>query len=319
MSRYAPSSRLLTVRAMLHAGNGVSIASLMERLEIGRSTAKRLIAALVASGEPLYEEVVGKEKVWRLEPSARHATLKLTTSELTSLFLSLQVFDFLEGTGFKEDLESIFAKVEKILADKDRKRVPRLRQKLYYVNEAPLLLDQKSDEIDEIVSALLREDRLEVVHKGRTLVLEPYSLVIYKKALYLTAKSAHHSAIRTFAIDRFDKVQWRRGDRFEYPEDWNPRSVTSGAFGLIGGDASRVVVRFSAKVAPYVTRRKWHPTQSIERLSNGDLTLSMEVHGTVEVLSWILAFGEQAEVLSPPELRESLAEAARATARLYAR
>ncbi len=44
--------------------------------------------------------------------------------------------------------------------------------------------------------------------------------------------------------------------------------------------------------------------------------LTMEVSGTVELASWVLGFGDQAEVLEPDSLRDQVAaELARASAR----
>jgi predicted DNA-binding transcriptional regulator YafY len=46
------------------------------------------------------------------------------------------------------------------------------------------------------------------------------------------------------------------------------------------------------------------------------IELTMEVSGTVEVLSWVLGFGDKAEVLEPGALRDQVAaELQRACAR----
>jgi predicted DNA-binding transcriptional regulator YafY len=43
--------------------------------------------------------------------------------------------------------------------------------------------------------------------------------------------------------------------------------------------------------------------------------MTMDVHGTVEIVSWVLGFGDKATVLEPAGLREEVAgEAARAAA-----
>lgn len=44
----------------------------------------------------------------------------------------------------------------------------------------------------------------------------------------------------------------------------------------------------------------------------------MEVGGLVEVMSWVLGFGRQAEVLEPAHLREAVAEELGTTAERYA-
>ena len=38
--------------------------------------------------------------------------------------------------------------------------------------------------------------------------------------------------MKVFALDSLVDVEWRRGERFEYPADFRPEEVTRGAFGL---------------------------------------------------------------------------------------
>jgi predicted DNA-binding transcriptional regulator YafY len=76
-----------------------------------------------------------------------------------------------------------------------------------------------------------------------------------------------------------------------------------------------VRVFFDDKVSRFVRRRRWHPTQEVKRVPNG-IELAMEVSGTVELVSWVLGFGDQAEVLEPASLRDQVAaELGRASAR----
>src|SRR5262249_41873952 len=149
-----------------------------------------------------------------------------------------------------------------------------------------------------IITALLREERLRVTHEGvsggrKTFVLEPYTLLVYKKGLYLAGLSQKHAEIRTFALDGFREVEWLRGQRFDYPPGYRPEQLTEGAFGLIRGEPTRVRVLFDAKVARYVQRRQWHPTQRFKKASSGGVEMTMDVRGTVEVVSWVLGFGER--------------------------
>ena len=48
------------------------------------------------------------------------------------------------------------------------------------------------------------------------------------------------------------------------------------------------------QVARYVQRRQWHATQQF-RAVRGGLEMTMEVYGTVELLNWVLGFGDKAE------------------------
>lgn len=309
--RYSPAARLHEVRALLERPEGVSIYDLAERFEVNPRTGLRYVQALQRAGEPLYEDTVGKRKVWRLMPTARRGSIALTTSQMVALFLSRRVFDFLAGTGFKEDLDEVFAKLEATLKRKDFAAVRNLDRKVFDVNEARHLYEGRLEDVNDIITALLREERLRVTHESvsggrKTFVLEPYTLLVYKKGLYLVGLSKHHQEIRTFALDAFREVQWLRGEKFEYPVDYRPEQVTEGAFGLIRGEPTKVRILFDPKVARYVERIMWHPTQKFRRTAAG-LEMTMEVRGHVEVANWVLGFGDKALVLEPQSLRAALA------------
>src|SRR4051812_5581171 len=105
--RYAPSVRLHELRVLLDSVEGVTLTDIAERFEVSTKTALRYLQALRAAGEPLYQETVGKQKAWRLVATARRHAITLTTTQMVALYLSRRVFDFLTGTGFKEDLDDV--------------------------------------------------------------------------------------------------------------------------------------------------------------------------------------------------------------------
>jgi proteasome accessory factor B len=321
VTRYAPAARLHELRAALDSAEGVSIYDVAERFEVNPRTALRYIQALQRAGEPLYEEISGKRKVWRLMPTARRQSITLSTSQMVALFLSRRVFDFLAGTGFREDLDEVFGKLEATLRRKDFAAVRNLDRKVFDVNEARHLYEGRLDDVNDIMTALLREDRLRLTHEGvsggrKTFVLDPYTLLVYKKGLYLAGFSHQHQEIRTFALDGFREVDWLKGDRFDYPADYRPEQLTEGAFGLFRGEPTRVRIVFDPKVARYVQRRQWHPTQRFRRL-DGDIEMTMDVRGTTELVSWVLGFGDKARVLEPAGLRVAIAEELRRVAHTY--
>lgn len=299
----------MQLRALFAAGEALSVYDVADRLQIAVRSAARYLESLKETGFALYEERQGKRKVWRQVESGRRFAVPLSLPQMIALCLSRQTFDFLAGTGFREDLDELFAKLQAHLGRKDRAAVRNLDRKLYDVNEAPHIYEGRADHMDDIVTALLREERLEVTHESsgrgqaKRFLLDPYTLVVYRKGLYLTGRSHAHNEVRTLALDGFRDVRRCRGENFEYPKDYEPSKIFADAFGIIGGPPAKVRIWFSNKVAPYVRRRRWHPTQTLKHVGGGEVELSMNVLGTTEVLSWVLAFGGEAEVLEPSELR----------------
>ena len=322
VDRYAPARRLHELKLLLNSSGGVTVYDIAERLGTSVRTAIRYLRTLERAGEPLFEEKDGRRKVWRLKPNARHESITLTTGQMIALFLSRRVFDFLAGTGFKEDLDDVFRRLEATLKRKDFAAARHLDRKIFDVNEAPHLYGERLEDVNDITTALIREERLRVRHdsvgEGKTaFIVEPYTLLIYKKGLYLVANSQHHNAIRTFALDAFRSVDWLRGDRFEYPAEYHPSKLYEGAFGLVsGGKTDRVRVFFDKTVTKFVHRRQWHPTQKIRNVAGG-IELTMNVVGSTELASWVLGFGDKATVLQPITLRERVADELRRGAARY--
>jgi len=89
-------------------------------------------------------------------------------------------------------------------------------------------------------------------------------------------------------------------------------------FGVIHTDVEKVVIRFDAPLERYLKENIWHPSQVFKKAKDGSLLMTMEVGGLVEVMSWVLGFGRQAEVLEPAHLRQAVASELVATAEKYA-
>jgi proteasome accessory factor B len=322
VDRYAPARRLHELKLLLNSSGGVTVYDIADRLGTSVRTAIRYLRALERAGEPLFEDRDGRRKLWRLKPSARHQTITLTTGQMIALFLSRRVFDFLAGTGFKEDLDDVFGRLEATLQRKDFVAARHLDRKIFDVNEAPHLYGERLEDVNDIMTALIREERLRVRHDsvdaGKTMfIVEPYTLLIYKKGLYLVANSQQHHALRTFALDGFRQVDWLRGDRFTYPSDYHPSKLYEGAFGLTsGGQTERVRIFFDKTVAKFVRRRQWHPSQKIRHVAGG-LELTLDVVGGSELVSWVLGFGDKATVLEPVTLRQRIADELRRAAARY--
>lgn len=321
VDRYAPARRLHELTTLLNSTGGLTVYDIADRLGTSVRTAIRYLRALERAGEPISEEKDGRRKIWLLRPSARHESIRLTMSQMIALFLSRRVFDFLAGTGFKEDLDDVFARIETTLKRKDFAAVRNLDRKIYDVNEAPHIYRERFEHVNDITTALLREERLRVQHdsvaNGKTqFVIEPYTLLIYKKGVYLVANSQHHEALRTFALDGFRAVDWLRRDRFEYPADYHPSQISEGSFGLFGGKRERIRIFFDEKVARFVRRRQWHPSQRIRNVEGG-VVLTMDAAASVEVITWVLGFGDKARVLEPARLRTDIAAELRRAASQY--
>ena len=124
--------------------------------------------------------------------------------------------------------------------------------------------------------------------------------------------------MRTFKIERIREVRVTPRS-FEPPEGATlERDLRRGWDIIADQPATEVVLRFSPAVADRVLETTWHPLQKTERAHDGTLIWRSTVSGVIEIRLWILSWGEDVEVLEPPELRNQVAEILSRAAARYA-
>ena len=156
--------------------------------------------------------------------------------------------------------------------------------------------------LDDLLDALLRELRVDLLHRSaggeprEHRDLEPLTLVIYRRALYLVVRRPD-GGIRRFALDRIESVT--KGGPFDYPESWDPDLELADSFGFFSdGEPERVRLVFTQRVAPYVRARRWHPSQRLKDLPDGGIELTMTTCGR-ELIRFVLEWGAQCRVVEP--------------------
>jgi predicted DNA-binding transcriptional regulator YafY len=157
------------------------------------------------------------------------------------------------------------------------------------------------------------------------LELEVYFVEISRVnlATYVIGKErVRRGQIRTFKLSRMHRIELLRGETYAIPQDFNPRQYLSQAWGVVGAGSGRIAsvrLRF-VKAAAYRIREGGYSGLQIEReFEDGSLEVRIEVgldkQGfPIEILSWVLGWGDQVDVLAPPELRGRWLEQARAVA-----
>ena len=82
----------------------------------------------------------------------------------------------------------------------------------------------------------------------------------------------------------------------------------TGAFGLMSGEVFTARLKFQPEAAIYVAERQWSMEQKIDAQPDGSIILEMEAKSDLELISWVLSFGNAAEILSPEWLRQEITD-----------
>jgi predicted DNA-binding transcriptional regulator YafY len=188
---------------------------------------------------------------------------------------------------------------------------------------APLPRDRKLV-YDAILDALTLRLQVRIWYRDlaegsqETTKLSLYRLVLARGIWFVVGRSTFHRQVCVFRIPWIERVK-STSDPYTIPPRFNLERFLGMAWGMERGkDRHEVWLRFSAQVAAEVRETVWHRSQRLAELPDGRADLHLVIDGLDEILGWILGFGEQVEVLAPPELRERVGSVALRVARIHA-
>jgi proteasome accessory factor B len=311
---------------------GWSFDAIRDELRISEKTLIRYVRAcrdqLVDwNDEPLLEIARrGNKRVLRFVE--RDATLGGTAYAVASLYFTLTLLRFLEGTVLKQGVEELWERVYRNLSARERLRLADFDRKFHAIPYAPKDYSAHDETLDLILRSLIGCHRLKIDYagllgEGKVHGFDPYTLVAYRGGLYLLGFSDVYDKVIYLAIERIRGIQrFKDADgalvRFAYPAGYRPELLTDGTFGLISGPETEVELRIrNATTEAHLRERQIHPTQRFGLGEDGRPTLTMTVRGTTELAIWILSMGPFVEVVRPHALRRRVAEQLSEAASLY--
>jgi predicted DNA-binding transcriptional regulator YafY len=141
---------------------------------------------------------------------------------------------------------------------------------------------------------------------AKNYVVHPYRLTHADGGLYLLACVPQYGEIRTFAVERIQKLT-RQDDRFALQAHLPPDSFAH-SLGVNRGTPERVVMSFAPRITAYVRERTWHKSQKLLELPDGGVRMTLNVCIDAALRTWILGFGAFAKVESPSWLAQEILE-----------
>ncbi|MDQ2663112.1 MAG: WYL domain-containing protein [Candidatus Eremiobacteraeota bacterium] len=136
---------------------------------------------------------------------------------------------------------------------------------------------------------------------------DPYGFIVSSGRVYCVAYDHDRKDMRTFAVDSIAELDVQ-GRTFTRPADFNiERFAASSISGVLHSDATtRVCVRFAARVAKAAVAARVVAGRDIRRNAEGSVEIAYDVADVDELVRWVLGWGSQAEVISPPDVRDRL-------------
>lgn len=317
------AQKLVRMVDLMTRRGGIRASDLMERFDLEPRSLRRYMSDLRGLDLPIEDEGRSDDRIIAIDPRWRRTGVRLTLAEVLSLHFGRRLFTFLEGTSFADDLQGAIERLQPAISRAHAELSRHLDTKFIAVAEhAKDYRGAGAELVDDVVTALVYNHPLDARYRKvdgseKRYVLHPYTLGIYRQGLYIFALDVDSSRVKTFAVERFTELDRRRSEHFTPPASWSPEAYLEHAFGIMSGRPEHVRVAFVPGVAAYIRERTWHPSQSFRVRQDGWLELSMRVALTVELVSWVRSFGEDARVVGPAPLQEQVAKSLAAAAALY--
>lgn len=106
-------------------------------------------------------------------------------------------------------------------------------------------------------------------------------------------------------------------ETFDSPVDFDFDKFIRHSFKVMHQELYTVVVQISPAWARYVGEHIWHESQTIQKLVDGGIELTLRVAGLDEIKQWILSLGPEAYVIGPMELKNAVKDALTKTLSQY--
>lgn len=246
---------------------------------------------------------------------ANFPTMQITEGELFALVVAEKALQQYRGTSFEKPLLSAIRKMEQALPDTISLNLHEVEQAISFRTRAEPILDLKI--FDVLAQAVAARRQLELQYRkpghqpeGRT--VDPYHLANINGEWFLFAYDHARKDIRTFAPARIQSARFT-GKHFERSRKFSLEKRLQDSFGVHAGAGQfEVIIRFAPRAADYIREKKWHPSQTLCELRQGGVELKLRLSSLGEVQRWVLSWGGDAQVVQPPELVESVRQAAKA-------
>jgi predicted DNA-binding transcriptional regulator YafY len=318
------SSRLLSILLLLQTRRQLTARELADELEVSLRTIYRDVEALAAAGVPVYADQ-GRAGGYRLVEGYRTRLTGLTEQEAAALFL-VGMPGPAAALGLTAQTNAAELKLLAALAPDQRDRAGRLKNRFHLDMPAWYADAETTPHLSAVADAVLHDRRIKVRYRrweaprevDRT--LEPHGLVLKNGSWYVVA--ATETGMRTYRISNILALtptdeQFTRTSDFDLSRFWQDH--------LQYFDQSRFTAEAVIRVSAALAARMYDVSFPLLVAAvaaatpepDGTVVVTLPIESIPNAAATLARFGNNLEVLQPPELRTELATLGRGLLDLY--
>lgn len=294
---------------LLFSGRKHTLSSLAERLQCSKTTIERLISEIEVFEQVEYGKD-GRERWFQVDRLKKSKTVCMMYENVQQITFCKDIVSHMLPEHFRIELQGTVDKTASMLPDSS---LQNLAREPIARSFARGMIDYTPYQsiITLIMQAIPKKRLCDVEYKSpqastsRTFLIAPMRLLSYQNGMYLECwrikKEEGQEIVQpmTLAVHRIECLNplRKKHDFVELPNSSNNN------FGLINTNSFKAAVRFDTTVSAYVTERIWSDDQEIEEMPSGEVVLRLTVKSNEEFTSWLLSFGDHAELIEPLEIR----------------
>jgi predicted DNA-binding transcriptional regulator YafY len=313
---------------LLFSREAHSLTDLARFLGCSKQTVLRLVDDIRRSYQvEIQDSTVGNRKYFRIrKPTRISGCVSLTGRELAVLQMCQAFAEHLLGREQFEEATLAIHKTKVLLPDLTDPASDIFGAiRLGTIDYSP-----HQEAIHSLIEAMQANKVCKVSYQAimgagpKVLYIKPLKIFSHQDSIYLHARLAKTPG-KPYKEPEFDPLlavhrmkQVELTDRtFDFPDDYNFEKVFNRHFGIIKEKAFSVEAVFSGWSARYVAERIWSPDQEIEFLGEGKIKLTLTASSEAEVISWLLSYGEEAQLLKPEHLVDNITGKIKVMNQLY--
>ena len=314
---------------LLYSGESYSLPDLASTLGCSKQSVIRLIGDLNrAYHVDIEESFRGNKKYYKLrKPLAGAPTLPLSEMDMNILSMCQAFAKHLMGDRLFEEATQALLKSRALVAE------AKGASPVHFGSFRPGSIDYTAHQgnLQKLIKAMGEKRICKIVYramwdgKAKSYYVKPLKIFSHKDTVYLHARKVRAPGQKfkeadydpLLAVHRIGSVDIT--DRqFEFPSDYNFEKLFNKEFGVIKDEPFRATVEFQGWAARFVSERTWSPDQKLLKRKDGSIRLTFTTSSEAEFISWVLSFREEAKVLRPKWLVDTVKQTLDATTRLYA-
>ena len=323
MSELSQIQRMIKILQILSIGRKVTTKELRRRFDetVSLRTLQRDMLALSDSGVPLVsEKLTANENTWYLmDHFKQFIPIPLEMNEYLAMEMLKANLSILKNTSIENDVEKLTKKIEQILPDELFLQATTAKFSNLLTNYSMGKYDYsgKNDIINKLIEAITKRRKCLVTYdsantqKENKFYIEPEKLLSYHSGLYLIFYVRTQNEFWILALHRILDLEVF-DDVFPNDHPFDEEDFVKNRFGLFSGKQEKIKLKFDKSIRHYIEHNHWHATQKFSNDKKGNLILEMETAATPELISWILGWNKNVQVMKPKglveEIRKNLVE-----------